>query len=434
MARVTAAPDPSHDARPRWSALLWWVLGVLVLLVSVRPLLQKYLLEFPDEIWLVDLEVYREGARSLVEGRQVYGWLTGNPQYLPFTYPPFGALMGTALLLAPFRVVGWAWTAMQLALLWVCTGIAFRPFLERFGPRSALAQGAVAALLVQMWPLQEGLRFGQVNSIIVTLCLVDLGRRRAGWWPRGSLTGIATAVKLTPAVFWVHFALARRWRALAVSVGVAASATLLTALVAPSSTAAYWTDALLDPGRLGPNANTANQSLRGVLLRTGVLPEGSHRLTAVWLVLVILVVTCGYRLALRLDRLGEPVAVVAVMGMLAVLVSPVSWVHHVHWGIVAIGALLGDARVRRRVAAALAGAVMLWYDLPWDGADLQNFPGRRRYLGYVMEQGYCIFALLALVALWLLVARRRRTAPAESRELPEAASGDDLVTSGTATG
>src|SRR5690242_17482854 len=115
----------------------WWLLGVLVLAASTWPLIDKYLLKFPDEIWLVDLEVYREGARSLVDGRQVYGWLTDNPQYLPFTYPPFAAVMGTVLLAAPFRAIGWAWTVMQLVLLWVCTGIAFRPFLERFGRRHA---------------------------------------------------------------------------------------------------------------------------------------------------------------------------------------------------------------------------------------------------------------------------------------------------------
>ncbi|HEY6794280.1 MAG TPA: glycosyltransferase 87 family protein [Kineosporiaceae bacterium] len=421
---MTDAPAPPPPGSARGPRLVRGALGVLVLLASGWPVINHYLLQFPDEIWLVDLEVYREGARSLVEGRPVYDWLTDNPQYLPFTYPPFAALMGTVMLLAPFPVIGWLWTAMQFALLWVCTGIAFRPFLARFPRRHALVQGAVAAVLIHLQPLQEGIRFGQVNSILVTLCLVDVARRRAGWWPRGSLTGIAAAVKLTPAVFWVHYALARRWRALGVSVGVAAAATLLTAVISPSSSAAYWTDALLDPGRLGPNANTANQSMRGVLLRTGLLPEGSHRLTAVWLLLVVVVAVFGFRLALRLDRLEEPVAVVGVLGMLAVLLSPVSWVHHVHWGIVVIGALLGDARVPRRVLAALAGTTMLWFNLPWDGYSWERHHDWTRYPGYVLEQGYCWFALLALLATWWLLARSgRRPGPtsAAGPPLPEPA-------------
>jgi alpha-1,2-mannosyltransferase len=414
---VTADHPTRGDLRSRLAGAPSWLLGLLVFGGSAAFVLKKYVVDFPDEIWLVDLEVYREGARSLVDGRQVYDWLTDNPQYLPFTYPPFAALIGTVLLLAPFRVVGWAWTGMQLVLLWVCVGIAFRPFLARCGRWRPVAQGAIAGILVQIQPLQEGLRFGQVNSILVTLCLVDVARRRAGWWPRGSLVGVAAAIKLTPAVFWIHYALARRWRALAASIGVAAAATGLTALIAPSATAAYWTDALLDPGRLGPNANSSNQSLRGVLLRTGLLPEGSHRLTLAWAICALLVAVLGYRLALTLDRLGEPVAVVGVLGMLAVLISPVSWVHHVHWGIVVIGAVLGDGRSARRAVAAATGALLLYLNLPWDGYGWEFHDDWTRYAGYVVEQGYCWFALASLAVLRWLVVGRRRPAPA--------AAGDD---------
>jgi alpha-1,2-mannosyltransferase len=418
---VTDAAQPPPDRRSsavRGRAVRagWALLGMLVFTASAWLIVRKYLVDYPDEIWLVDLEVYREGAYSLVNGREVYEWLTGNPQYLPFTYPPFAALLGTPLLLAPFRTVGWLWTVMQLALLWVCTGIAFRPLLARFGPRSGLVQGAVAAVLIQLQPLQEGIRFGQVNSILVTLCLVDVARRRVGWWPRGSLTGIAAAIKLTPGVFWVHYALARRWRTLATSVGVAAAATLITAVIAPAPTVAFWLDALLDPGRLGPNAEPANQSMRGVLLRTGLLPEGSHRLSAVWLILVLVVGVFGFWLALQLDRLDERIAVVGVLGMLAVLLSPVSWVHHVHWGIVVIGALAGDGRRLSRVLAALAGTTVLWFNLPWNGNSWQRNHDWTRYAGYVAEQGYCLFALLALPALWLLLVRGRR--PAGTLETP----------------
>ena len=35
------------------------------------------------------------------------------------------------------------------------------------------------------------------------------------------------------------------------------------------------------------------------------------------------------------------------MGMLAFLLSPVSWIHHMYWGLVAVGALVGDGRSRR---------------------------------------------------------------------------------------
>ena len=44
------------------------------------------------------------------------------------------------------------------------------------------------------------------------------------------------------------------------------------AAVLPGTSWTYWTVALRDPTRLGPNAGTANQSVRGFLLRLG--PEG----------------------------------------------------------------------------------------------------------------------------------------------------------------
>jgi alpha-1,2-mannosyltransferase len=395
----------------------WQVLGAVVLVAAAWHVINAFLVTYPDEIWQVDLQVYREAAYSIVNGREVYDWLTDAPQYLPFTYPPFAAVLGTPLLLAPFRVVGWIWTGVQLGLLWFCTGLAFRAFLERAGARRGLLQGAVAGLLVQLQPLQDSIRYGQVNAVLVALCLADLVRRREGWWPRGSLVGIAAAIKLTPAVFWVHWIVVRRWRVLAASLTAAVAATVGTALYAPSASVAYWTGAVLDPGRLGPNADTANQSLRGLVLRAGV-PDGPL-VTLGWAVGVLLVSYAGYRLSARLERVGEPVAVVAAMGMLAFLLSPVSWLHHMWWGVPAIGALLGDGRRTARIAAAVLAGVVLFSRLPWTGVELRGQAGWRHVLGWVDQQAYCWLALAVLAALWWLVAR-----PAERSTDVEAEPGD----------
>jgi alpha-1,2-mannosyltransferase len=401
------------DAHP-WG---WHVVGAVVLVAAAWHVISAFLVTYPDEIWQVDLQVYREGAYSIVNGRQVYEWLTDAPQYLPFTYPPFAAVVGTPLLLAPFRVIGWVWTGVQLALLWFCVGLAFRAFLERAGARRGLLLGVVAGLLVQLQPMQDSIRYGQVNAVLVALCLADLVRRRDGWWPRGSLVGVAAAIKLTPAVFWVHWIVVRRWRVLAASVIAAVAATACTALFAPSASMAYWTDALLDPGRLGPNADTANQSLRGMLLRTG-LPEGLL-VSLTWAVCVLLVAFAGYRLSARLERLGDPVGVVAAMGMLAFLLSPVSWLHHMWWGVPAIGALLGDGRRRSRIVAAAVTFAVLFSRLPWTGENLVGKPGWRHLLGWVEQQAYCWLALGVLAALWWLVAR-----PAERSTGVEPERGD----------
>jgi alpha-1,2-mannosyltransferase len=384
----------------------WRAAGAAVLLLAAAPLAWRYLVTYPPENWQIDLEVYREGARALVTGSPLYDLRTGAPQFLPFTYPPFAAFAALPLLVAPFPVVGWLWTLAQLALLWWTVGMAFRPFLARFGARAGLVQGALAAGGAWLLPVSEGIRYGQVNAVVVALCLWDVTRRgsaRAGG--SGVGVGLATAVKLTPGVFWLHWAVARRWRALAVSVGTAVGVTLATALVLPPASAAYWLDALLDPERLGPNAGTSNQSLRGLLLRVG--PSEGLLASVLWLALVAGVAAAGLALSRRLDRLGDPVAVVAAVGLVAYLVSPVSWVHHLHWGVVVVAALLGDGRVRGRVVAAAVAAVLLWLRLPWWGASLLAGGDVPRWLARVVQSSYTELALLGLVALWWFVARPR---------------------------
>ncbi len=415
--------DPEQRSRQRWG---WRLLGVLLLIASAAPLARHYLVTYPQEHLQVDLQVYREGARALVNGVPLYDLRTDQPQFLPFTYPPFAAFTALPLLLAPFSVIVWVWTVVQYGLLWFTVGLAFRPFLDRFGDRAGLVQGVLSGAAVWLLPVAEGERFGQVNAVIVALCLWDLTRRErprsesssegspeggseggsgVRRWVGGSGVGVAlaAAVKLTPGVFWLHWAVSRRWRVLAASVTTGAVVTLGSWLLLPPASATYWTDALLDPDRLGPNAGTSNQSLRGVLLRLG--PDQGPLFSGIWLVGVLLVLAGGLTLSRRFDRLGQPVAVVATVGMVAFLISPVSWVHHMHWGLVVLGALLGDGRDWRRAGAALTGAVLLWIRLPWWGANLLADPHANHVVARLFQNSYSWWALLSLIALWLLVAR-----------------------------
>jgi alpha-1,2-mannosyltransferase len=397
---------------------VWRLLGVAVFGLSSANLLREFLVYWPDEIWQVDLEVYREGASSLIEGRQVYDWLTTGPQWLPFTYPPFSAVLLIPLAMIPFRAAAWCWELFQLYLLWVCVGITFRRFLDRFGERALLIQGAVAGLLVHTLPISDGLRFGQVNSVIVTLCLLDVSRRQAVRWPRGTLVAVAAAIKLTPAVFWLHWAARRRWRVLATSIGTAAGLTVLTGLLAPSASAAFWGEALLDPNRLGPNDGTSNQSMRGVLLR--LLGGSPTAVSAVWLVLTAAVLAFGLWLAGKFEQAGQPVAVVAVIGLVAFLVSPVSWIHHLQWLVVVVGVLLGDGGHWRQWVLSAISVTVLWMKLPWWGTNrIVNHNGPV-LVARLLENSYDLYALLALVALWAWVYRVGE--PAVGDQIGEAAS------------
>src|SRR4051812_11176379 len=216
-----------------------WLLAVLIVVAGVAPLAWHYLVTWPQDQWQVDLEVYREAGRSIIYGRHVYDVLTEPPPLLPFTYPPFAALIAVPIALIPFGAAAWLWTAAQVAATAATVWIAGRPLLVRAGAWRPVAAAAFTVVMVWLHPVSDGIRFGQVNAFIVLICLVDVTARRPRW-PRGLLIGLVVAIKLTPGTFLLYFATARRWRpAVNVLVG-AAAATVAALFVLPEASLAYW--------------------------------------------------------------------------------------------------------------------------------------------------------------------------------------------------
>jgi alpha-1,2-mannosyltransferase len=244
------------------------------------------------------------------------------------------------------------------------------------------------ALCAYPEPLRDQVRFGQVDVLLVAMCVADCAAPRTRW-PRGLLVGLATAIKLVPGVFLVYLWITGRRREAATAAVAAAAATLGTFLVLPADSADYWFGALFDGGRVGANAATTNQSLRGMLLRL-YLPGPVT--TVLWLALAAAVACAGFRAARRLALGGDEIGGVAATGLVAVLVSPVSWVHHLAWLVVVLGALS-----RRRAAAAWAFFVP---PLPLLGSRMLAHHVGPRFLGRVVQDafGLAALALLALLA------------------------------------
>src|SRR4051812_18058253 len=74
---------------------------------------------------LVDLDVYRNAGTSVLHGRDLYGFLSHAPQRLPFTYPPFAALLAVPLAWLPFAAAGLLWTLGELACTVALTWLGF---------------------------------------------------------------------------------------------------------------------------------------------------------------------------------------------------------------------------------------------------------------------------------------------------------------------
>ncbi|GII77660.1 hypothetical protein Sru01_26420 [Sphaerisporangium rufum] len=409
----------------RWWA---WGLALLVIGVAAAPLV-RYWLTNPGDQRLVDLDVYRTGGESVLRGLPVYEAITPAPQLLPFTYPPIAALLAVPLAALSWPAAQWVWTIGIFACLAVTTWLGFRDLVARPGrPAWAvpLLFAGVTAAFVYLMPIRDQVRFGQVDILLVMLCLADCVARRP-WWPRGLLIGLATAVKLTPGVFLVYLLITgfgrdgrpEQRRAFFMAAFTAALLTVAPFLVIPRDAAGFWFSALLDPERLGANAATTNQSIRGMLLRL-YLPEWLT--SALWLVLAGAVAWYGFRHARRALLVGDRMAAVALTGLMAVLVSPVAWIHHLAWLVVVIAALA--ARERPWVPVA----VWLYYvvPIPWWGVALRaaEIPVLSPVAGRVVQDA---FGLGAAGLVWLL-ARRSRDArdavagPAPAAAVPAAAS------------
>jgi len=306
----------------------------------------------------IDLEVYRTAGEVWRAGLPLYqdGYPHGLGVYLPFTYPPFAALVLGLTSLLPSPVALAVVSAASLVALAGSSYLAgHRARLTRPWAQVPLTvTAALAALAVALEPVRLSLFFGQVNLVLMAMVTADLLVRRPRW-PRGLLIGIAAAVKLTPLAFLLVLLCRRQWKACATAVVTFGAAQLTGAVLLPADSRDYWFGGVLTaPGRIGSADTATNQSLRGVLARAW--PDAP---SLVWLGLVavtgVLTVVATRRRTTRDDDLGALLATAAG----GLLVSPVSWTHHWVWVVPALVWLAGRARAQtgpESLASASGGA------------------------------------------------------------------------------
>ena len=109
----------------------------------------------------------------------------------------------------------------------------------------------------------------------------------------------------------------------------------------------------------------------------------------------------------RLHLQGDSIGEVAAVGLMACLLSPVAWIHHYHWLVVGVFALLGADPLRERVRlwAALGVTVFFTMRLPWWGIDWLAHRDWPQLPGRILQNADVAGALATLALLWW-VARR----------------------------
>jgi alpha-1,2-mannosyltransferase len=343
---VTAGADLAA-ARTEPPANWWWFAVGLAGCCAVVTL-GAWALGMFDR--LIDLRVYRMGGSLLLHGGQLYeAHLAGSG--LPFTYPPFAAVMMVPLAIVPWPVAVSVWTWVSVlclaAIWWVSLPARLRT--GRMGVWLLVGLTAGSLILEPVW---QTLQFGQINLLLTAMILLDLVAAPQRRW-RGALVGVAAGLKLTPLLFVAFLVVTGQWRALrnallglVISVGIGFA-------VVPNQSWDYWTQVVRDAERVGGLAFTANQSVLGFLTRLG---GDAAYVRPLWFVISAPLALAGLWMARRMWFRDERLLAVSVCALAALFASPVSWSHHWVWAIP-----LGVCLVQRTRGAVAVAVGVVWF-------------------------------------------------------------------------
>ena len=355
------------------------ILGWLCLLVSTYPQLYDKDYRLPLHF---DVYVYWYALNNWFSGNSLYDWYA-LPDYkmYPFTYPPFGAWVLSPLTWFDYETAARLMImaiALQTAVIVALVG---RSLGWSWG--SAFAIAPWAAILVQqcLEPFTQSVGFAQVNTAMMALVMIDVAAPDS-WKGRGVASGLAAAIKLTPAIAVLIFLLRRQWRSAITMVATSLAVTLLSWVISPGESARFFFDAMWDPQRAGDAYYTSNQNLKGFVARA--LPENTWSIA--WAITVALALVAAVWLCLRIQAAATSVVTphviydaaapdavatapaapvlpenlatlltAAVIMTLGLLVSPITWSHHWVWGLASVVALIAVAlRLKSAPLAAVA--------------------------------------------------------------------------------
>ena len=410
--RDTASTAAAPTA-PRMPARLAAAAPVLLAISIAARLALTYLV--PHGANFVDLHVYVGGAEMLDHPGKLYDYVYADqtPDFpLPFTYPPFAAVVFYPLHVLPFGFLAFVWQLGTIAALYGVVRIS-----QRLLPRGGDYRIAMLWTAVGIWiePLRSNFDYGQINVLLVLAVLYAVYSTR--WWLSGLLVGLAAGVKLTPAVSGLYFVGARRWGAAVFSAVVFFGTVAVSALVVGDQTRYYFTELLGDARRVGPIGTSFNQSWRGGISRILGYDAGYGALVVTAIVVTAVLALLAWRaIGGAEDRLGA-IVVVQLFGLLA---SPISWTHHWVW-LIPLMIWLLHGPLRERLGARVLGwgwLALTVVGVPW----LLSFAQPTIWViprpWYLAWAGliYTVATLATLAWIASTGSRRSRLSPAPSQD------------------
>lgn len=412
-----------RDSLPAWT----WAAAALFLAALIASCF-KYA---GIDVGGTDDSVYRSSAIEWLNGGNPYAkGLDGNVAGTPFTYPPFALIVFGPLALLSIVGVHNAMTLVTAACVAGMSVAVARAVTASPAARSpwrwlvalALVAGAFRTGNPVLWTLS----LGQVSVAIAAMCLFDIVLLRRTPFA-GVLIGLATAIKVTPALFIVYLLVVDR-RAGVRATATAAAATLLAAVVLPGPTWRYFTEYLWDTSRVGDTAVNANVSITGMLARTDLTHTAAQ---LGWIAFTLLILAVSFVAVRKAWRIDSGVWAAAIIGQVTCLVAPFTWNHGAAWFSLA-GALLVVWAVREqqqplwiRGGVGLVGGTIIYGLYSW--ALLWNLPGAATtgLDGFVVQNTLFLVGIAGLAG---LLVTAFRSVPFKLRA---SSTSDDLIAAST---
>lgn len=344
VGRIDTTSAAPAAPKPQRLASLCQAAAPMLLIASIAARLAWTYLA-PNGANFVDLHVYLGGAAAIDHPGTLYSYVYADqtPDFpLPFTYPPFAAVVFYPLHLLPFGLVAFLWQVATMAALYGAVRLSQRLMGVATGAAGRRVAMLWTAVAIWIEPLRSTFDYGQVNVLLMTAVLWAVYTTR--WWLSGLLVGVAAGIKLTPAISGVYLVGARRWGAAVFSAVIFVATIGISVLVVGDQTRYYFTDLLGDAHRVGPIATSFNQSWRGGISRILGHDVGFGPLLVTAVAVTAVLAVLAWRALGSTDRLGR----LLVVELFGLLLSPISWTHHWVWLVsLMIWAIHGPVRERR---------------------------------------------------------------------------------------
>lgn len=288
----------------------------------------------------------------------------GLPGVGLYVYPPLLADLTAPLTILPLPQAANLWLALNLALLLLTAVLLARLFdFPLLSPHAALL--VIAALAFT--PALQALTLGQITITLLLLWAEGLLLYRTGHpLSAGAVFALAAALKLTPVLVLLPFVLWRAWRVVG---GFLFAALLMAAFClainSPPVVLSYFTRVLPAMARATPDYSNYSLTVaaarlwtalgsstlapRPALLASTAIHAGKLTVLTVLGLMVWLITRLGPRI-----RPSDRMVVLALLGLLAPILSPVSWFHAYATAFIAFAFLWREALTARLHPVLLA--------------------------------------------------------------------------------